>query len=612
MKRLHPIRYTIVPKHPEAHLFEVNCTVADPDPAGQRFALPVWVPGSYLVREFARNIVSIRAQAAGKKIRLVKLDKHTWQAAACAGPLTVVYEIYAWDLSVRAAHLDTTHGFFNGSSVFLSAVGKEARTCRVDIVRPQGARYRAWRVATALPRDSAKAYGFGAYQAADYEELIDHPVEMGSFSLHTFNACGVPHDIVITGRHRCDMLRLAADLKRVCEYQIRLFGEPAPMRRYVFLIMALGEGYGGLEHRASTALMCARDDLPQVGVAQVTEAYRGFLGLASHEYFHTWNVKRIRPAAFAPYDLARENYTQLLWAFEGITSYYDDLVLVRSGLITPLSYLELLGRAVTAVQRGSGRFKQSIAESSFDAWIKYYRQDENAPNAIVSYYLKGSLVALVLDLTIRRETRGRRSLDDVMRALWKKTRSTGRGIGEQEWEAIAGAASGIDLGNLFETAVRGTRELPLEELLADFGIDYTLRAPHSAGDRGGKAAATVLNAVIGARIAADGSEVRLTHVLDGGAAQKAGLAASDCIVALDGLRATAAGFEQMVNKHKPGAAIEVHAFRRDELMQFQLTPTAPQRDTCVLSLMPKTGARAAALRSKWLGQPAGSKAGVRS
>jgi predicted metalloprotease with PDZ domain len=297
MKRLHPISYTIVPKHPEAHLFEVACAVADPDPAGQRFALPVWVPGSYMIREFARNIVSIKAHAGGKKIKLVKLDKHTWQAAACAGPLTVVCEIYAWELSVRAAHRDTTHGFFNGSSVFLSVTGKEARACRVDIVRPQGTRYRAWRVATALPRDSAKPYGFGGYMAANYEELIDHPVEMGGFSLHTFKACGAPHDIVITGRHRCDMQRLAADLRRVCEYQIRLFGEPAPMRRYVFLILALGEGYGGLEHRASTALMCARGDLPQLGVVQITEAYRGFLGLASHEYFHTWNVKRIKPAA---------------------------------------------------------------------------------------------------------------------------------------------------------------------------------------------------------------------------------------------------------------------------------------------------------------------------
>lgn len=603
MKSAPAIHYTIVPKHPEAHLFEVSCTVADPDPAGQRFSLPVWIPGSYMIREFARNIVTISARAQGRKIKLVKRDKHTWQAAACSGPLTVIYEVYAWDLSVRAAHLDTTHGFFNGPSVFLSVAGKEARPCRLDILRPQGAAYRSWRVATSLTRDTAKSYDFGSYRAADYDELIDHPVEMGNFTLATFRACGVPHDIVITGRHRCDMPRLADDLKRICEFHIRLFGEPAPMRRYVFLVTALGEGYGGLEHRASTALMCARDDLPQTGVAEVTDAYRGFLGLVSHEYFHTWNVKRIKPAAFVPYDLSTENYTELLWAFEGITSYYDDLALVRTGLIAPASYLELIGRAVTAVLRGSGRFKQSVAESSFDAWIKYYRQDENAPNAIVSYYLKGSLIALMLDLTIRRDSRGRRSLDDVMRALWKKTSGSGQGIEEQEWEAIACKASGVDLHAFFDMAVRGTRELPLAKLLTDFGIDYILRAPQSAADRGGKAAASGLNAVLGVRVASSGSDVRLTHVLDGGAAQRAGLSAGDVLIALDGLRVNAAGFEQMVNSRKPGTSVEVHAFRRDELTQFQLKPQTPPRDTCALALAEKSSVRAKAMRSDWLSSP---------
>jgi predicted metalloprotease with PDZ domain len=606
MKNRPPVSYTIIAKQPQAHIFEVSCTVADPDPTGQRFALPVWIPGSYMIREFARNIVTIKAHANGRKIKLTKLDKHTWLAAACNGPLTVVYEVYAWDLSVRAAHLDTTHGFFNGPSVFLSVAGKENRPCRVEILRPEGAAYRSWRVATALPRDSAKPYGFGGYQAGNYDELIDHPVEIGTFALKTFKACGVPHDIVITGRHRCDVDRLAADLERVCEYQIRLFGEPAPMQRYVFLIVALGEGYGGLEHRASTALMCARDDLPQAGVAEVTEAYRGFLGLASHEYFHTWNVKRIKPAAFVPYDLAQENYTRLLWAFEGITSYYDDLTLVRTRLITPESYLELVGRAATSVSRGSGRFKQSVAESSFDAWTKYYRQDENAPNAIVSYYLKGSLVALMLDLTIRWETAGRRSLDDVMRALWSQTRRTGHGIGELEWEAIASKASGVDLRGFFAMTVRGTRELPLAGLLAEFGIDQLFRPQQSAADRGGKAAGNALKAVLGARVAA-GGDARLTHVLDGGAAQKAGLSAGDVIIAVDGLRVSAAGLEQMVNSRKPGTAMAVHAFRRDELMQFQVKPQAPPLDTCMLALMDKAGAKALALRTAWLGLRPGTR-----
>jgi predicted metalloprotease with PDZ domain len=373
------IHYRIVPASPEAHLFHVTLSIARPDPQGQQVALPAWIPGSYMIREFARNIVRISASCKGASVALDKLDKHTWQAPPCAGPLVIECQIYAWDLSVRAAHLDQGHGFFNGSSVFLCVIGQEALAHEVEILPPKGRGYAAWRVATSLPRArGTPPYGFGLYRAANYDELIDHPVEMGAFSLATFRACGVPHDIVITGRHDCDMRRLAADLKKICEYQIRFFHGPraqaasVPYARYVFLVLALGEGnYGGLEHRASTALICGRNDLPYAGMGETGESYRTFLGLASHEYFHTWNIKRIKPAAFTPYVLARENHTALLWAFEGFTSYYDDLVLVRTGLISVEQYLGMLARTAQSVLRGAGRKKQSVAESSFDAWTKY-------------------------------------------------------------------------------------------------------------------------------------------------------------------------------------------------------------------------------------------------
>ncbi|MGH8809345.1 MAG: M61 family metallopeptidase, partial [Noviherbaspirillum sp.] len=411
------IHYMISPKDPAAHLYEVTLTVANADPDGQVFSLPAWIPGSYMIREFARNIVRIHAESAGRNVPLKKLDKHTWQAAPCDGRIVLRYEVYAWDLSVRAAHLDPTHGFFNGTSMFLSVHGQESFPHVVDIRRPDGAAYKAWRVATSLPELDAKRYGFGTYVAADYDELIDHPVEMGTFELASFKAHGVPHDVVITGHvPNLDMARLTADLKKVCETQIALF-EPrskrAPMNRYVFMTLALGDGYGGLEHRASTALICSRADLPAKGQKEMSDGYRTYLGLCSHEYFHTWNVKRIKPAVFAPYDLRAEGYTSLLWLFEGFTSYYDDLMLVRSGVIDEAEYLKLIAKTVNGVLRGSGRTKQSIADSSFDAWTKYYRQDENSPNAIVSYYTKGSLVGLALDLTIRAETKGRKSLDDV-------------------------------------------------------------------------------------------------------------------------------------------------------------------------------------------------------
>src|SRR5262249_4853932 len=389
-----PVRYTVIPGQAEAHLCHVGRTVSAPDPSGQELALPAWIPGSYMIREFARNIVSIRAESRGKPVAIEKKDKHTWRVEACAGPLTVSCEVYARDLSVRGAYLDTRHAFFNGACLFLRPMGLEDRACELEIIRPRGARYRNWVVATAMTRAGAKPRGFGAYAAADYDELIDHPVAMGELALARFGACGVRHEIAIAGRHRADLPRRARDLKRVCEQHIRFFGEPAPMKRYLFLVNALGEGYGGLEHRASTALVCSRDDLPLRGESTVSERYRTFLGLASHEYFHTWNVKRIKPAAFTPYDLDREAYTSLLWAFEGITSYYDDLALVRSGLIGRKDYLELLGRTITSTLRTPGRARQTLADASFDAWIKYYRPDEKSPNATVSYYAKGSLVAL--------------------------------------------------------------------------------------------------------------------------------------------------------------------------------------------------------------------------
>src|SRR5262249_40248150 len=327
-------------------------------------------------------------------------------------------------------------GFFNGACLFLRPLGRDDHPCEVEILPPRGARARAWRIATSLRRRDAPAEGFGIYRAADYDELIDHPVEMGTFAFAPFEAAGVPHAIAISGRHEADLDRLCKDLRRLCETHIELFRAPAPFKRYLFLVNTVGEGYGGLEHRASTALLCSRDELPRRRMRGVTETYRTFLGLASHEYFHAWNVKRIKPVAFTPYDLEREQYTSLLWAFEGITSYYDDLLLVRSGLISEQDYLEVLGRNITSLLRTPGRSHQTVSEASWDAWIKYYRPDENTPNAQVSYYLKGSLVALALDLTIRSRTRGRKSLDDVMRTLWARFGQTGEAVPEDAIERI--------------------------------------------------------------------------------------------------------------------------------------------------------------------------------
>jgi predicted metalloprotease with PDZ domain len=591
------IHYSIVPKDLAAHLFEVTVTVRESDHLGQIFVLPAWIPGSYMIREFARNIVTIEAQSGGQPVRLKKLDKHTWQAAPCDKTLTLRYDVYAWDLSVRAAHLDQTRGFFNGTSVFLRVQGAESLPHVVDIRKPADPSCRNWRVATALTELKARRYGFGTYSAENYDELVDHPVEMGDFELATFRAHGVPHDIVITGCvPNLDLERIAADLKKICEAQIAFF-EPntkrAPMKRYVFLTMAVGEGYGGLEHRASTALLCSRNDLPVKGQKDMSDAYRGFLGLCSHEYFHTWNVKRIKPAVFAPYDLGVEAYTSLLWLFEGFTSYYDDLMLVRSGVIDEAAYCKLLARQVNGVLRGSGRFKQSVAESSFDAWTKYYRQDENSPNAIVSYYAKGALVALALDLTIRTETKNRKSLDDVMRTLWQRygrdfySPKGGMGVTESDVEAIFDEATGLKLKRTLDRFVNGTADLPLEKLLRPFGVEM--------GDRRRRPRIS-----LGAKTVRDGGDCKLSTVYENGAAHRAGLSAGDVLIALDDLRVTAANLDSVLARYRIGDTVKAHAFRRDELMEFDVKLMADDVPQMAFSLLDKP-ATAVRMRAAWLG-----------
>ncbi|MDR2690680.1 MAG: PDZ domain-containing protein [Azoarcus sp.] len=595
-----PIRYSIRPSRPEAHLFEVRCTVA-PDPAGQRFFLPAWIPGSYMIREFARHIVSLKAEADGRAVTLVKLDKHTWQAAqVAAGKLTLIYEVYAWDLSVRAAHLDPTHGFFNGTSVFLAVEGQTDAPCLVDIQPPPHAA--GWRVATALlpakgERGAASPYGFGLYRAANYDELIDHPVEMGTFTLDHFEAGGACHDIVLTGRHDCDFERLKADLVRVCQWQINLFGAPPPMARYLFLTQVVGEGFGGLEHRASSALIASRNDLPYPGMKGLPEGYKSYLGLCSHEYFHSWNVKRIKPAAFTPYALDRENHTRLLWMFEGFTSYYDDLALARAGVIGADDYLGLLGKTISTVLRTPGRQRQSVAESSFDAWTRYYRQDENSPNAIVSYYTKGALIGLALDLQLRAGSAGKTSLDDVMRLLWRTHGRTGVGVPEEGIFAMVEEIGGAHLAHWLRCMVNGTDEVPLERLLNLFGINWQRQAA-SATPR------------LGIKLAREDGEARIATAYENGPAQRAGLSAGDVLIAIDGIRIDASRLPRLLERRHAGDTLEIHAFRRDELMCFTLKLAPAPDDDIRLSFLPRSSEQANKLRRGWLGPDDGFQQGI--
>ncbi len=585
------ILYSVTPFDPYGHKVLVRLTLRNPDPAGQSFSLPAWIPGSYLIRDFSRQIETIQAYSRGKPVGIRKTANHTWQCEPCEAALELEYTVYAWDLSVRGAHVDETHAFLNGTSIFLCPAGREQEACHVDICPPPHARN--WKVYTSLaeaaghPR-GARRHGFGMYAAPNYDALIDHPIEMGTPQVLRFKAHGAEHEMVFTGvAPNLDLKRIAADVQKICAAQIALF-EPETRRapfldsasRYVFMTMVTGDGYGGLEHRASTALMASRRDLPVIGQDKTGEGYQTFLGLVSHEYFHTWNVKRIKPAVFAPYDLSRENHTRLLWVFEGFTSYYDDLMLLRSGVIGESDYLRLLAKTIGSVQRASGRFKQSVAESSFDAWTRYYKQDENSPNALVSYYTKGALVALGLDITIRHASAGRHSLDDVMRLMWERYgrdfyNGAGAGIDEDAMAGLIHEATGVDVRDFIERHAYGREDVPLERLLPLQGISISWRPVSD-------------NPTLDMRLRNSHGETQIATVYEGGAAHRGGLSAGDVLVAVDGLKVgDSAGFDRLLAAYQPGDAVIVHVFRRDELRAFDLVLNAPIASECMLE--PRAG-----------------------
>ena len=593
------VHYRVDVSRARAHTLGVTLTI--PKPSEQTtVSLPVWIPGSYMVREFGRHISALKARQGRRPVQVRQLDKTTWtMQTRGSGALVLEYDVYAFDTSVRTAFLSAERGFFNATSVCLMVHGREALAHHMSLTGlPRG-----WEVATAMDRS---ADGVG-WCAADYDELVDHPFELGPFWRGRFKAAGAEHEFVVAGAWPgFDGARLLRDTQRICEEHIRMWHGPRskpPYRRYVFMLNAVDDGYGGLEHRASTALIAARKDLPRVGEAGMSEGYLTLLGLISHEFFHTWNVKRLKPASLCRIDYSRENYTDLLWFFEGFTSYYDDLALVRAGLIDGPRHLKLLAKTATAVRGMPGRAVQSVAQASFDAWNKYYRQDENTPNATVSYYTKGSQVALCLDLTLRREGRG--SLDDVMRALWARGSGAGRGRGASRSgrtpdpgdigiteadiaQALAEVGGRSYVAELREW-VHGTAELPLEDLLGSVGIRQTEEPLR-------------LSARWGLRLSegpVSGCVVR--SVLRESAAELAGLCAGDEILALQGWRVRR--LDDAVQWLPAGGASEVELLvaRDQRIVRCVIDSRAPRvgLPTMVWSTTGEAGSAPVRRRQAW-------------
>jgi predicted metalloprotease with PDZ domain len=514
------LRYRVEVLDPHAHLFSVTLGIDHPAPR-QRVSLPAWIPGSYLVREFAQHLQQLRAEANGQPVPLKQLDKHSWEATpdpACT-TLTLRYEVYAFDASVRTAFLDQTRGFFNPTSLCLRVHGREDETHALEVA--PNPHTEGWQLATGLPAAKAKRNGFGHYLAADYDELADCPVEMGRFWSGGFKVRGVPHRFVVSGAGAWfDGERLLRDTQAICEAEMALWHGPQgkpPFKQYLFMLHASADGYGGLEHRNSTALICQRSDLPRLALKgqtkptplKATDGYTTLLGLISHEYFHTWNVKRLRPREFTRYDYTQENYTQLLWFFEGFTSYYDDLLVRRAGLIDDSTYLQLVAKTINQVQQTPGRQVQSVAQASFDAWVKYYRVQENTPNATVSYYTKGALVALCLDLMLR--TEGHSTLDEVMRQLW--TRCDGGPMTEADLLAVLQQCGQRSYAQELAAWVHGTADLPLRALLEQQGVQWQ-EDPAPLAQQ------------LGLRVAENNGLV-IKNVLRGSTAEAAGMAAND-------------------------------------------------------------------------------------
>ena len=528
------------------HLIHVTLRfVADPT---QVLSLPTWIPGSYLIREFSKHIESVRAyDEEGRLLEIQKFEKNKWRLFNTDHELiTVEYDVYAYDLSVRGAYVDQTRLYVNPACACLGLEGQEDKAVEVELFLPDELKH--FQLATGMASKSLVKGRF-TLKAKNYAELIDAPFELAEQTRFSFEANGIPHEFVVSSKHAMNAARMQQDIEKICATEISMFGS-APFSNYTFMTMATANSYGGLEHPNSTSLISPREDLPKANEPEEpSEDYQRFLGLCSHEYFHSWLVKFIRPENFVNYDLNKEGYTSLLWIFEGFTSYYDDLILLRSGVISQASYIKLLKTQIDRYLQNPGRFVQSVSESSFDAWVKFYRQDENSNNAGTSYYNKGCLVALCLDLGLR--LRGS-SLDTLMRKLYENAQK-GIQVHERTIVELCNELTGDNWIEQINHLINTTDELPLDQLFPEFGLSYSLKNDKSLP--------------LGLKLVEKPEGVLVQSARRDGAAAQAGLSAHDVIIAIDGLKATM----KLVEKYaKQEGSYSILAFRRDELMSFDV------------------------------------------
>ncbi len=572
------IAYSVSMLSPRTHLLDVAIEVSRLAGSSFELVMPAWTPGSYKIRDYARNVQEFSAG----RLRWTRVDKNRWRVlTAGAERARVTYRVYSLEMNARGAHLDLDHGYLNGAAVFMYVDGHKERPVTLDVRIPAG-----WRIATGLNQAGRRRFA-----AADYDELVDCPIEAGRFELRTWRTRGIEHRLAVHGRVNRPLERVTRDLARIVEAEARLFGG-LPYRDYTFLLHTAPGIYGGLEHRNSTSL-----EFSSTGF-RAREDYENFLELAAHEYFHLWNVKRIRPSALGPFDYEREVHTTLLWAMEGITSYYDGLFLVRAGLTTPARYLAKTAKRWTTLLEKPGRRLHSLSDASFDAWIKYYQPNEHSPNATVSYYEKGEFAGLALDLEIRRRTRNRRSLDDVLRKLFRTVSADGAGFPESEYRRACEEVAGGSLAAFWRDTIDGTRELDLGRFLAIAGLGFKREPKKEEGEK-----PVARRPWIGAVVQRSGDHLAVATVRSGSPAERAGLCARDEIVALDGTRVDAETWEKRMDDVTPGRRVELSVMRAGALREIDVM--AGSRDANVLKIVPL--AKATRLQKdiyrSWMGRP---------
>ena len=564
------VSYTLSMRRPTSHLLDVTIDVTGIAGASFELVMPAWTPGSYRIRDYARNVQEFSAG----RLAWSRVDKNRWRVrTGGAERARITYRVYAFEMNARGAHLDADHGYVNGAGAFMYLYGAKERPVTLDLRIPA-----RWRIATGL-----EAIGPRRFRAADYDELVDCPIEAGTFELRTWRTRGIEHRLALHGRVNRPLDRVTRDLAKIVEVEAKLFGG-LPYLNYTFLLHTAPGAYGGLEHRNSTSLEYSSSGF------RTREDYDGFLELVAHEYFHLWNVKRIRPSSLGPFDYEREVHTTLLWAMEGITSYYDGLFLARAGLVTPDRYLAKTAKRWAAYLEKPGRRIHSLSESSFDAWIKYYQPNEHSPNSTISYYEKGEFAGMALDLEIRRRTRNRRSLDDVLRRLFKRVTAEGSGFPEGDYRRACEDVAGGSLAGFWRDYIDGTRELDLGSFLETAGLGIRRDPKKEEGEK-----PVTRRTHFGAVVGRSGDHLVVTTVRSGSPAERGGLCARDEILAIDGTRVDIESWEKRMDALAPG--------RAGALRELSITPET--RDATVLKIvpLPKATPLQKQVYRDWLGHP---------